>query len=89
MVPDDVIRMKQHLSSLTTESPYSSIEYQIQRPDGTTRWQRWNNRAIFSQDGLVSQYQSVGQDITDRKMAEDALMQSEEQERILIDHIQD
>jgi signal transduction histidine kinase len=42
-------------------------------PDGSTRWQRWSDRAIFDPDGRIVEYQSVGRDITERKVAEEAL----------------
>jgi signal transduction histidine kinase len=42
-------------------------------PDGSVRWQRWSDRAIFDKKGTIVEYQSVGQDITEQKRAEDAL----------------
>ena len=42
-------------------------------PDGSIRWQRWSDRAIFDKKGSIVEYQSVGQDITEQKRAEDAL----------------
>jgi len=46
-------------------------------PDGTIRWQRWSDRAIFDSSGTITEYQSVGQDITEQKQAEIALEESE------------
>ena len=86
---EDSIRMREHLASLTVENPLGFIEHRIQMPDGSFRLHRWNDRAIFNKDGQVVEYQSVGLDITAQKDAEDAIRQSEEQSRILIDHIQD
>jgi signal transduction histidine kinase len=37
------------------------------------RWQRWSDLAIFDDTGTIVEYQSVGQDITEQKRAEDAL----------------
>ena len=39
-------------------------------PDGTIRWQRWSDRAIFDTSGAIVEYQSVGRDITEQKEAE-------------------
>jgi hypothetical protein len=36
-------------------------------PDGTVRSQQWINRAFFDDTGHVTEYQSVGRDIADRK----------------------
>jgi signal transduction histidine kinase len=42
-------------------------------PDGSIRWQRWSDRAIFDKKGSIVEYQSVGRDITENKLTEDAL----------------
>ena len=41
------------------------------------RWQRWSDRAIFDENGTVTEYQSVGRDVTEQKLAEEALRASE------------
>ena len=86
---EDAHRMQHHLASLTPENPVAFIEHRVLMADGRVRWHHWNDRAIFGEDGHVIEYQSVGQDITDRKQVEDALAQSEEKYRVLVDHIQD
>ena len=65
------------LSTLTPELPVGSMEQRIQMPDGSIRWQRWVDRAIFHADGRLKEYQSVGRDITDMKNVEKALRESE------------
>ena len=45
-------------------------------PDGGIRWQQWSDRAVFDRDGRVTEYQSVGRDITDRKRTEQALSEA-------------
>ncbi len=74
--PEDALRMKQHLTSLTRENPVAHIEHRIWMPDDTIRWQRWNDRAIFDNKGKVVEYQSVGRDITRWKDAEEKLHQN-------------
>ncbi len=78
MPPEDAVRMKSHLASLTPENPVALIEHQVLMPDGTVRWHRWNDRAIFSGDGRVIEYQSVGRDTTELKQAEESLREAEE-----------
>ena len=45
--------------------------------DGQVRWQRWSDRAIFDENGVLTEYQSVGRDVTEQKQAEEALRTSE------------
>ena len=46
-------------------------------PDGSLRWQRWSDRAIYDTDGTIVGYQSVGRDITEQKKTEIALTTSQ------------
>jgi PAS domain S-box-containing protein len=62
-----------HIASLNHENPISTIEHRIVLPDGSIRWQQWSDRAIFNKLGQLVEYQSVGQDITERKLAEETL----------------
>lgn len=66
------------IASLTREHPFGSIDQRIIMPDGSIRWQRWVDRAIYDQDGTLKEYQSVGRDITELKKAEMALKEEEE-----------
>ena len=59
------------ISALTIESPTQSHEHQVFGPEGETRWQHWTNRALFDPQGKAVTYQSIGEDITDRKRAEE------------------
>lgn len=73
----DQERLKRFLTTLTQNHPIDTIEHCIIMPDGTIRWQRWSDRAIFDSSGTITEYQSVGQDITEQKQAEIALEESE------------
>jgi PAS domain S-box-containing protein len=74
---EDKKRLEQHFASLTPMKPVATVEHRIIMPDGIVRWQAWSDRAIFNADGQATEYQSVGRDITDRKEAERALLESE------------
>jgi PAS domain S-box-containing protein len=68
--PEDREPVARHLTSLTTQHPVMDIDQRVIMPDGSIRWQRWSDRAIFDPDGRVIEYQSVGRDITKQKELE-------------------
>ncbi|WP_300039913.1 PAS domain S-box protein, partial [Methanospirillum sp.] len=82
---EDIERVQHFFASLTPEHPADSIEHQIMMPDGSIRWQRWSDHAIFDDFGKLIEYQSVGRDITDNKKAEEAIHESEQKYRILFE----
>ncbi|MCP4701961.1 MAG: PAS domain S-box protein [Gammaproteobacteria bacterium] len=67
-----------NLSSLTAASPTQTHEHRVISPDGENCWQRWTNRALFDTRGHAIAYQSIGEDITARKKAEEAFEKAEE-----------
>ncbi|MEE9448682.1 MAG: PAS domain S-box protein [Ignavibacteriaceae bacterium] len=66
-------KVKNDINSLNIISPIQTHEYQIIAPNGQIRWQRWTNRAMFTDDGNIVAYQSVGADITKRRGAEEKI----------------
>jgi PAS domain S-box-containing protein len=78
-----------NISALTVESPIQSHEHSVIALNNDIRWHRWTNRAIFDDRGKVVGYQSIGEDITKRKRAEEALRESEELHRITLANISD
>ncbi|MFA5348547.1 MAG: PAS domain S-box protein [Methanoregula sp.] len=81
--------VKRHFVSLTPSHPVDSIEHRIIMPDSEVRWQRWSDRAIFDTSGTVTEYQSVGRDITEEKTTQTALRESEERYRQLVEQSPD
>ena len=53
--------------------------------NGGTRWVQWTARAFFDEVGQAVEFQAVGQDITERKQAEDNLRSSEASFRSLVE----
>jgi len=70
--PDDRKRIRHHFATLTPDHPVAELEHTVILPGGSLRWHWWSDRAIFDGSGTVTEYQSVGKDITDRKTAEAA-----------------
>jgi PAS domain S-box-containing protein len=82
---EDLERVKTFFASLTPDHPVGVIEHRIVMPDGALRWQRWTDRAIFDPRGKVTEFQSVGQDITEEQATKNALQKSEKRFRELAD----
>ena len=70
----DTVRRK--IKTLTPNNPVLVDEHRVTLPDGTIRWNRWTDRAIFDNEGKLIEVQSVGRDVTERKEAEEALHRS-------------
>lgn len=81
--------VKKHFRSLTPDNPVGMVDHRIVMPDGTVRWQRWSDRAIFDDTGRIVEYQSVGRDITETKQIEQELRNSEHLRQDIIDHLPD
>ncbi len=70
-------RMMADIAALNVASSTLSQDYQVLAPGGEPRWERWTCRALFGPQGQAVAYQAVGEDITRRKLAEEALQRSE------------
>jgi len=70
---EDHRHVREHFTLLKKENPSAIDTHRVIMPDGSIRWQRWSDRAIFDKNGMVIEYQSVGRDITENKRMEDAL----------------
>jgi PAS domain S-box-containing protein len=68
-------------AAVANGSDYFECEYRIVRPDGQTRWIFGRGRVIRDASGAPVRYSGVDVDITDRKMAQAALRESEERFR--------
>ena len=57
------------------------------RPTEHIRWHQWTDRVVLDDEGGIAEYQAVGRDITDQRLAEEAAVKSEalanEQARVL------
>jgi PAS domain S-box-containing protein/putative nucleotidyltransferase with HDIG domain len=61
------------------EGEVSGFESEVYRKDGSTIWISEHSKAIRDEDGTVLYYQGTAQDVTARKLAEEALRTSNEQ----------
>ncbi|MEN6397212.1 MAG: PAS domain S-box protein [Methanoregula sp.] len=82
-------RLHRFFASLTADHPIDSIEHRIIMPDGELRWQRWSDRAIFDSLGTITEYQSVGRDITGEKATQTALLENEKRLNTIFNTVED
>ncbi|MEO1147522.1 MAG: PAS domain S-box protein [Cyanobacteria bacterium J06638_22] len=77
LLPEESDRQaaKAHYMSLTPDAPSAIYEHPVTRPDGSEGWQQWVDRAFFDKAGQVTNFQSIGFDISDRKQTEEVLRQ--------------
>lgn len=64
-------------------------EYRIIRPDGEIRWVFGRGRVVRDANGKPVRYSGVDIDITERKRTEEALRESEERYRTLVENAND
>jgi PAS domain S-box-containing protein len=55
----------------------ASIEHSVLLPNGDLRWHQWTDRAIYDDEGKLTEFQCIGRDITERKLAEEAFHMSQ------------
>ncbi len=70
---EDRVYYEEQLAWLNKENPTRAIEHRVLTPDGEDRWQQWTDTAIFDREGRIVEYQSVGRDVTERKVLEERL----------------
>jgi len=59
--------------SLDSKKPIITYEHKVYDRNGNIRWMEWTDRALFDENGKITEYQSVGIDVTERKTAEEEL----------------
>ncbi len=77
ILPEDRAAHDAHLAELSPEKPTCTVVFRSILPDGSFHWEEWNDTGIFDAEGRLVELQAVGRDITERKLAEEALRQSE------------
>ena len=83
IAPEDREKVKSSILGLSSENSVYKDEQRIYGPDGSIRWQEWTNRLLFSDWGDPLEYQAIGRDITDKKIAEELLRESEAKYRAI------
>lgn len=83
---EDLPLIDEKLATLTPDHPVVAVENRVIASDGSIRWGQFFNRGFFDQQGRLIELQSVGRDITERKVLEAKLAASTEEIEDLYDH---
>lgn len=70
-------RLAAAFAELKPEAPVRHATDPKRLPDGRVRWIDWTDRALFDEVGTLVGYQSVGRDVTQRMLEQQALVASE------------
>lgn len=81
---DDVMQRMSQLSPGESIAPY---EFCLVRPDGEERWVSVTQEVEFDASGKPARFFGIAQDVTDRKLTEDALKRSEKKYRLLFENM--
>ena len=83
--PEDRALFVDSVDQLTPQYPTTQISYRVLRPDGSIVWLEKNARGFFHEQGKLLRVIGMVANITERKQAEEAVRESEDKLRLLLD----
>ena len=85
--PDDWERLNRSVAEAAGDGTPFDLEFRLLRPDGAYRWMRAIGRSDIAVDGTLRRIFGTAQDITDQKLVEIALAESERQLSTLMSNL--
>lgn len=83
LIPEeDQTMVYEKFASCSPTQPTVEYQHRVILPSGQARWTRWIDRALFNENGAITEYQSIGIDITEKHDLEAQLAQSQKLETI-------
>lgn len=87
VIPEDRELIQAHFKHVCTEQGISEINFRIKRQDGAIRWIHHICQAVYSKDGRILGRRASNRDITEKKFAEIALIESEKRYHHLLSSV--
>lgn len=84
--PDDRDSVKEQIDQMISQRKTFPMEFRLVRPDGNIRWLRSRSRFEFDHHGLPVRCIGVHHDITEQKAAAQALKESQEKYRMVVEN---
>ncbi|MDH5512040.1 MAG: EAL domain-containing protein, partial [Gammaproteobacteria bacterium] len=87
--PDDLVRIERNAERMLRQGIATALEYRIRRPDGKLRWALSQSEPVADASGKITRVIGTVRDITERKLAEEALWENEIKYRTLFETAKD
>ncbi|WP_085813348.1 CHASE domain-containing protein [Geoanaerobacter pelophilus] len=79
LLPEYQGQVRKGLSTLSPQKPTQTMEQALKGPGDAVVWHEWTHRAVFDEHGGITEFQAVGQNITERKKAAEERARLEQQ----------
>ncbi len=90
LIPEeDLHQLKKHLAALNRDNPVGTFEHRLILPNGDLRWQQRIDRVFCNEQEEIVEYQAVVRDITEQKLMEEELQNSQEQLQAILSFLPD